>query len=571
MIRCPKQILPLVALAALLVPVLACGDGPAPEAASDVSAASSADGILLRGRVLAADGEAPGLAHVHRLHPIAFFPEETLEVAADGRFEIVVPGDLSSKLRITATHHQEVEIPVVVTGDGPVDLDIHLAPLLPREDLETVRISGDWDDRQLRHGPGLSGAPEMERRPDGTFVYVVESPEETITYGLGGVVDEEIVIAGTGADDFVFEEHRGYRAVAATEDGRAEIVFDPAALPGAKAHGEARLVSADTALVRSFAIARAEATAKEVTMAALRDGDEPDRPVILAAARREILAVLDDTEAPDALRSYAAARLLQNLVGGEETPAERERAFAELEPGDPAWGFAARLLTYLHQSEDAARLEKLYAEHPDPVVRDHALVGLVGQAKTAGDRVRWTALHAELEKVASDRPSLRRFAVELDPATRVAEGEPLPAFEAELLDSGAISSSALLGRWTLFDFWGTWCAPCIGEMPHLHEAWERFGGGESEGRADFHLVSIAADDVEKVREFRDGDWPMPWSHVVVPHGDDIFETFEVTHFPMAILVDPRGSIVAVDDGLRGEELLQTLEKHLEEPPTAPAE
>jgi peroxiredoxin len=47
------------------------------------------------------------------------------------------------------------------------------------------------------------------------------------------------------------------------------------------------------------------------------------------------------------------------------------------------------------------------------------------------------------------------------------EGQPAPAWQAERLDGRVFHSSSLRGRPAVLNFWATWCAPCVEEMPSL--------------------------------------------------------------------------------------------------------
>lgn len=66
-------------------------------------------------------------------------------------------------------------------------------------------------------------------------------------------------------------------------------------------------------------------------------------------------------------------------------------------------------------------------------------------------------------------------------------------------EGGELEMASLLGQPLLLNFWGTWCPPCIKEMPELDQfqrEWAASGGG-SGGR----VLGLAVDNPTAVREF----------------------------------------------------------------------
>ncbi len=63
------------------------------------------------------------------------------------------------------------------------------------------------------------------------------------------------------------------------------------------------------------------------------------------------------------------------------------------------------------------------------------------------------------------------------------------------LDGQALRTADWRGRPLLLNFWATWCAPCVTEMPML----DRFHATQPEG--GMRTLALALDDAEKVRAF----------------------------------------------------------------------
>ena len=75
-------------------------------------------------------------------------------------------------------------------------------------------------------------------------------------------------------------------------------------------------------------------------------------------------------------------------------------------------------------------------------------------------------------------------------------GAPVIAFEHE---GESISLADFRGKVVLVNFWATWCAPCLKELPSLDALEAQLGG------RDFEVVAVAADPrgPEAARQFLD--------------------------------------------------------------------
>jgi peroxiredoxin len=136
----------------------------------------------------------------------------------------------------------------------------------------------------------------------------------------------------------------------------------------------------------------------------------------------------------------------------------------------------------------------------------------------------------------------------------IAVGLFAPDFETVTVDdSSTFNLSALQGQFVLLDFWGTWCAPCIEEIPYLKEAYKKYSNGRLE------IVSIGIDDPDKLRSFiREKE--MNWIHIQQDKKSHLLELYQVSGYPSTYLIDKSGKIVAMNIALRGKTLISTLDK-----------
>ncbi len=143
-----------------------------------------------------------------------------------------------------------------------------------------------------------------------------------------------------------------------------------------------------------------------------------------------------------------------------------------------------------------------------------------------------------------------------DAPVAIRKDEPAPDWDATTVDGRSISSADLRGSYVLLDFWGSWCAPCIDALPKLADVYERFGGER------FELVGFAYESEASLTRAMERHEEITWPQVLDDQGD-YGEQFAVRGYPTYYLVDPDGIVVASGSELRGESLVETLERFLE--------
>jgi thiol-disulfide isomerase/thioredoxin len=101
--------------------------------------------------------------------------------------------------------------------------------------------------------------------------------------------------------------------------------------------------------------------------------------------------------------------------------------------------------------------------------------------------------------------------------------------------------SRLEGKTVLFDFWATWCAPCIEDIPKLKKIKTEYGD-------DFALVSISSDALtggkktEGVRKFMEKHG-IDYTALYDDPDNSLTERFGVEDWPSAFLVDESGTFL----------------------------
>ena len=141
------------------------------------------------------------------------------------------------------------------------------------------------------------------------------------------------------------------------------------------------------------------------------------------------------------------------------------------------------------------------------------------------------------DAAASDTPSTAPAApdpVAQVPAVTTATAE-IPVLAMQDVEGKPFDLAAHRGQWVVVNFWATWCAPCIKEMPELSELDAR--------RDDVQVVGLAYEEIEAqaMRDFlktRPVVYPIILLDVYNPPAD--FAT--PRGLPMTYLLTPEGKV-----------------------------
>lgn len=165
--------------------------------------------------------------------------------------------------------------------------------------------------------------------------------------------------------------------------------------------------------------------------------------------------------------------------------------------------------------------------------RRHWLIAAVAASGLAGGA--WYALREE-----RDLPGASTVAPMFTLTFDDAQGHPQPL-------------SQWKGRWLLVNFWATWCAPCVEEMPMLQQAARDYRS------RDVAFVGVGIDTAAAIRRFQAElkiDIPLL---VAGAGGTDLARLLgnESGALPYTVLIDPAGRVIRSRLGLLKPELLRS--------------
>lgn len=125
-----------------------------------------------------------------------------------------------------------------------------------------------------------------------------------------------------------------------------------------------------------------------------------------------------------------------------------------------------------------------------------------------------------------------------------------PAFTFQAVSEGAVPTTATAGKILVIDFFGTWCPPCIEELPEI----ELVRAGLQD-RRDIEFVVVATnsggDTPERLRAFGQRE------HITLPLAFDqagkAHAAFGLSGFPGLIVIDRTGRVRLTREGYNSSE------------------
>lgn len=136
------------------------------------------------------------------------------------------------------------------------------------------------------------------------------------------------------------------------------------------------------------------------------------------------------------------------------------------------------------------------------------------------------------------------------------EGAKFPDFDEKDLAGKSLSVANFKGKVVLIDFWATWCAPCVGELPNVVKTYEK---NHDKG---FEIIGVSLDDNERTLKNFTKDRNMTWQQFFDGKrwNNKLAQKYGIQSIPATFLLDGEGKIIGRD--LRGEALAEAVTKAL---------
>lgn len=148
-----------------------------------------------------------------------------------------------------------------------------------------------------------------------------------------------------------------------------------------------------------------------------------------------------------------------------------------------------------------------------------------------------TGFEAYFERLKAVERAARRERIV---AARIKEPKSAAPFALKNLDAKIVSLADLTGKIVVVNIWGTWCAPCVGEMPEFQELHRKYLNDK-----DVAILTVNNDaDLNVVKKFmRDKRYDF-----TVLRDENYLQTIGITTFPTTWFIDEQGKISFVKIG-----------------------
>ncbi|WAC13450.1 TlpA family protein disulfide reductase [Dyadobacter pollutisoli] len=121
------------------------------------------------------------------------------------------------------------------------------------------------------------------------------------------------------------------------------------------------------------------------------------------------------------------------------------------------------------------------------------------------------------------------------------QSETLPNMSFKNKDGKTVDLASLKGKVVFINFWATWCAPCIAEMPSINALQDRFGDNDD---IVFLMVDVDGNDEKSAKFMKEHQFDLN----VFKAASAIAPVFMQGTIPTTVILDRKGKMVFRQEG-----------------------
>jgi len=121
------------------------------------------------------------------------------------------------------------------------------------------------------------------------------------------------------------------------------------------------------------------------------------------------------------------------------------------------------------------------------------------------------------------------------------EGSKAPSFELMGLDGQKHTLDEYKGKAVVLNFWGSWCTPCVKEMPALQAEWEKW---RDQGVVIVG-VNVGEDQMTVENFVRQVNIDFP---IVMDPGRNAVRSYGISPMPTTFFIDAKGRVDSIHIG-----------------------